>query len=460
MLIGGAPWRISRLAQAAGELASRVASAGSAGLVLNQEAHLRIARVLLDRGLVDPMPADLDPPGAVEVVIPVFNDSEGLAKLLGSMPESRSTVVDDGSQDSAHIADLVASSGGTLLRHRHNLGPAAARNTGLARTRAPFIAFIDADCIATPDWAHRLLHHFHDPRVAAVAPRVLPESEARTLLQRYEQTRSSLDMGPTAELVLHGARRQFVPSAALVVRRASLTGPGFDEGLRVGEDVDLVWRLTQAGWLVRYDPSVTVRHRMRAKPSHWFARRYRYGTSAPALEHRHPGQLAPARPSAWTLSVLALAAAKQPAIALSVTGAACGLLWWRLRGTPHAAGLAARTVAQGTVADAASLGHLLRREWWPAGWAALAAAPAWRPARLAALTMIAPLAWDWAIDRPGIDPVRYAALRLLDDAAYGSGVIASCARARMAAPLIPVVRWPRAGPRPGRSALAGRGLPG
>ena len=64
MLIGGAPWRISRLAQAAGELASRVASAGSAGLVLNQEAHLRIARVLLDRGLVDPMPADLDPPGA------------------------------------------------------------------------------------------------------------------------------------------------------------------------------------------------------------------------------------------------------------------------------------------------------------------------------------------------------------------------------------------------------------
>ena len=36
---------------------------------------------------------------------------------------------------------------------------------------------------------------------------------------------------------------------------------GFDADLRVGEDVDLVWRLVDAGWSVRYQPSVTVFHR-------------------------------------------------------------------------------------------------------------------------------------------------------------------------------------------------------
>ena len=52
-------------------------------------------------------------------------------------------------------------------------------------------------------------------------------------------------------------RVAYVPAACLVVRRAAL-GEGFDESLRVGEDVDLVWRLDAAGWLVRYDAGVVV----------------------------------------------------------------------------------------------------------------------------------------------------------------------------------------------------------
>ena len=36
--------------------------------------------------------------------------------------------------------------------------------------------------------------------------------------------------------------------------------PRYDPGLRGGEDVDLVWRLGQAGWDVRYVPAGTVEH--------------------------------------------------------------------------------------------------------------------------------------------------------------------------------------------------------
>jgi hypothetical protein len=49
----------------------------------------------------------------------------------------------------------------------------------------------------------------------------------------------------------------------------------------------------------------------------------------------------------------------------------------------------------------------------------------------------------WATTRPAIDPIRFAAVALTDDMAYGAGVWASCVRHRTIAPLRPIVRWDR-----------------
>jgi hypothetical protein len=47
---------------------------------------------------------------------------------------------------------------------------------------------------------------------------------------------------------------------------------------------------------------------------------------------------------------------------------------------------------------------------------------------------------DWADRRPPLDPVRYVAARLLDDAAYSLGVWQGCIRRRTVRPLLPVFR--------------------
>ena len=118
----------------------------------------------------------------------------------------------------------------------------------------------------------------------------------------------------------------YVPTAALVVRRSAL-GVGFVPTLRYGEDVDLVWRMGDAGWHARYVPSVTVDH---GEPSTWLgllSRRYRYGTSAAPLARRHRGRLAPAvvRPLPAAAVALALARRPLPAAALSMlSGLAAG----------------------------------------------------------------------------------------------------------------------------------------
>lgn len=99
----------------------------------------------------------------------------------------------------------------------------------------------------------------------------------------------------------------YVPTAALLVRRAALEGVGlFDPALRVGEDVDLVWRLHDSGWSTRYDPRTVVVHEGPIGWSGWLTRRHRYGTSAAPLAARHRGRLTPLvlRPwptAAWLL---------------------------------------------------------------------------------------------------------------------------------------------------------------
>jgi mycofactocin system glycosyltransferase len=434
---------VSRLSAAARPTLERVIAAGARGATARDRRELAVFRVLLDRGFATPVPHASAAAPEVTVVIPVLDQPElldsALTSLGGTVPV---VVVDDGSADPRRVRAAADRHGAQLVRHPVNRGPAAARNTGLAAATTDAVAFLDADCVAPPGWPQSMLHHFSDPAVAVVAPRVLPSPGDGGVVDRFESCRSALDMGPLPELVRPGARLGFVPSAALVARREAV-GAGFDEDLRLGEDVDLVWRLDDGGWQVRYDPTVVVRHAPRAGRAAWLTRRLAYGTSAPALARRHPGRLVPARVSGWNLAVLGLGSTGRWQAGTLVAAGATAALARRLRAVDGSVPLAARVVGQGIVADAAGIGHALRREWWPLGALALALTPRSSVARAAAACMLGPVAWELVTQHPPLDPARYTALRLVEDAAYGTGVLVSSARAGTAAPLLPFVRLPR-----------------
>lgn len=116
------------------------------------------------------------------------------------------------------------------------------------------------------------------------------------------------------------------------------------------------------------------------------------------------------------------------------------ILTRRLKMVPDGTLLAARITGQGLVADLMGTGQALRREWWPIGLACALTAPRSRAARLGVALMLTPIALEWAKERPPVNPFAYAALRLLDDAAYGSGVISSSLRKRTPGPLLPAIQ--------------------
>lgn len=451
MAMGGSPWQVVRVGTAAGPFVARLRKAGAEGTTTNGRRERAVARQLLNRGLVHPVIEQHRPHMPVDIVVPAFDRAVQLEACLRALEGANIVVVDDGSRDAEAIRRVASSNAVRLLRHDCNRGPAAARNTGATPTDSPLIAFVDSDCSPEPGWLQILLPHFEDPLVAAVAPRVIPKGGSRSLLARYEQARSALDMGDSPEQVRPGSRLGFVPSATLVVRRSALGQCGFDEALRLGEDVDLVWRLVDAGWQVRYEPSATARHEPLLDPVAWLTRRFQYGTSAAGLHNRHPGRLAPARVMSWNLVTLALFAYRRPRSAGLVMMAAALLLDRPLRRAGGGLLMAHAVVAKGLVADAAAVGHALRREWWPIGLVSLATVRRSRLATAAAFCMIGPIAYEWLRHRPEVDPARYAGLRLVDDAAYGTGVLVGAWRARRVAFLRPEVRMPWA-----RALKAGR----
>ena len=300
-------------------------------------------------------------------MVPVRDRHAELARCLAGLTKvPRVIVVDDGSRDPEAVARVAAEAGASVLRRPENGGPAAARNTGLAAADTPLVAFLDSDCVPRPGWLDVLLPHFADPAVGAVAPRIVPHENGRTWLARYEGASSTLDMGARPSIVRPGSRVPYVPGAALVVRKAA-AGAGFAEDMQVGEDVDFIWRLAAAGWRTRYEPAATMGHQHRVRLRAWLARRKDYGTSAAALELRHPGAVRPLYASPWTAVAWLAAAAGRPDAGAVVTGTATALLARRLaqvtgEGWPRPARssawrLAAQQAGGGTLASRHAAGQ-------------------------------------------------------------------------------------------------------
>lgn len=424
-LLGGSPLRSLRLSARA-----RLALDGDR-LVVGDPTSEELARRLLGANLADPVLDGVHVTAAeLTVVVPVRDRPEQLGRALAPLAGLRVLVVDDASHDPAAVAAVAARHGAEVLALPVNLGPAGARNAGLREVATAYVGFVDSDVQVDAAVLLRLARHLVDPRVALVGP--LVRSRARSVpprwFERYDACSSSLALGDRSCAVAPGAAVAWLPSACLV-GRVALLGAGFTEEMRVGEDVDLVWRLVAAGRVVRYEAGETAWHDARPTVGGWAGRKFLYGTGGAALAARHG--------SAGAVAVLSPAMAVAGAAVLlrrrwSVPVAVLGLaragqqLVGVLPDVPERPALAASVAVRGLGWAVRQESALLLRHWWPLGVLALGS----RPGRRA---LVSAVAVDLVVHR---DVVRRTGLlrtlvaRRVDDLAYGAGLWVGAVRER------------------------------
>ncbi len=417
---------------------------GDGYLEVTDPTSAKVARRLLDSGVANPRPRLLPAVEDVTIIVPVYNDTPGLHRLLSALRGHTVLVVDDGSDKPVSVPSArVNRCRVTVLRRDHRHGPAAARNFGLRAAATEFVAFLDPDVVPRIGWLEVMLGHFSDPKVALVAPRILAMDPDSTMLARYEHTRGSLHRGRRESAVQAHGPVPYVPSTALLVRRQALLGAGgFDESMGAGGDIDLCWRLDSAGWRLRYEPAARVAHSNPVSLRKWFAHKVTHGTGVAPLGRRHAGMAAPLSMPIWT-AVTALLFGT-----LTRWGALGGLITlvatlFRLRRVfaelDNPTRVSAIYMARGFSGGVWRLASALCRHYWPV---TLLGVLCSRRIRQLAITMaVADGLADWFIHREqgGLDPARYLLCKRLDDVAYGSGLWWGAARLRSFASLRPTL---------------------
>ncbi|MGA7757787.1 MAG: glycosyltransferase [Ilumatobacteraceae bacterium] len=153
----------------------------------------------------------------------------------------------------ADHVDLHDGPGVELVTSDHNLGVPGGRALGVRSGRADIVAFLDDDAVLLGR-AERIRQAFeHDPGLAAVSLRLVDE-DGRSLSRHVPRPGGS---DPSVSgVVVH-----FLGGASAIRRSAYEEVGGYFVDLFYGhEEIELSWRLIDAGWSIRYLAEVEVVH--------------------------------------------------------------------------------------------------------------------------------------------------------------------------------------------------------
>src|SRR5271165_4960610 len=222
-----------------------------------------------------------DPPPTVSVLIPAHDEESVIVQTVNSVlasdfAELHVIVIDDGSTDKT--GDLLDEHFGREPRvhiiHQVNRGKPAALSAGIASADSEIVVTIDADTEIEPDAISKLVRHFSDPRVGAVAGNVKVGNRSRWLTrwQALEYI-TSQNMEKRAFDLLNCIT--VVPGALGAWRRKAIEDAGGITADTVAEDADLTIAIRRLGWRITYDeaaiawteapetPGVLIRQRFR-----------------------------------------------------------------------------------------------------------------------------------------------------------------------------------------------------
>ncbi len=233
----------------------------------------------------------------LSIIIPTYNRAPILARCLEALvaqtlPKNQFEVVvcDDGSTDDtqAVLASFADRLSLQCLR-QENKGPATARNRAIAVAKAPYLMIINDDSILAPP---ALAQH-----VAANAHNIITLGCFRTPSEYKKDFFTAMvdSMGWIFPFV--GMKKPDMKNFDLFLT-ANLSLPaeafkkvgGFDETFPspAGEDIEMGYRLSKAGYVIMYDPTIECFHDNIYTPKGFVRLRYMRGVEDMRFLNKYP----------------------------------------------------------------------------------------------------------------------------------------------------------------------------
>ncbi len=161
-------------------------------------------------------------------------------------------------------------------------GPSDARNLGVEKAATEYVAFIDADCLPETDWLEKLLAVMQARPDAAACGGMQKLPDDATPFERrvagFMQRVGFLTDYIKGRQEVEAIETDHNASCNVIYRRETLVQVGgFRKGLWPGEDVELDYRLKQAGNKLLYTDRSVVRHHRPESFKSFLKMMWRYG---------------------------------------------------------------------------------------------------------------------------------------------------------------------------------------
>lgn len=225
----------------------------------------------------------------VSIIIVNFNRVNLLRDCLRSLaaqswPNVSWIVVDNGSSDgSAEMVDAEFPHT-KVIRSTSNLGFCAGNNLGIAAAVGPYIALLNNDAIAEPQWVEALVREMDlDSRVGMVASKIMVAGRAGVIDKvghgiYWDGQNRGRGSGDTDHGQFDEDREILWPDGCAALYRKAMLDEigGFDEDFfAYADDAELGLRGRSAGWKARFAPNAVVHHQRGATMGKWSPERIR-----------------------------------------------------------------------------------------------------------------------------------------------------------------------------------------
>jgi len=192
----------------------------------------------------------------VSIIVPAYNEEVNAVSSIENLlkcdyPNFNIVFVDDGSKDQTFekVSNAFANHPKVQVFSKPNGGKASALNYGIAQTAANYVVCIDADTKLFPDAVSKLMVHFRDEQVGAVAGNVKVGNEVN-ILTRWQSIEYISSQNVDRKAFAYMNAITVVPGAIGAFRKEAIEKAGGFSTDTLAEDCDLTIRILRCGYLI------------------------------------------------------------------------------------------------------------------------------------------------------------------------------------------------------------------